>query len=83
MNPPLLMPLAAVPPGRSVVLQRVQGGCGLTSHLAAMGLLPGVKAQVCRNDRTGPVVLGVNGSRMMLGRGMADKVWVQEGGQDA
>ncbi|MBN1676178.1 MAG: ferrous iron transport protein A [Kiritimatiellae bacterium] len=83
MNPALLMPLGAVPAGRSVVLRRVQGGRGLTSHLAAMRLLPGVRAQVCRNDRTGPVLLGVNGSRMMLGRGMAEKVWVQEVGQDA
>ncbi|MDZ4200073.1 MAG: FeoA family protein [Kiritimatiellia bacterium] len=79
MNPALWMPLSLVPTGRSVLLRRVQAGHGLTSRLTAMGLLPGVRVQVCHNDRNGPVVLGLNGSRLMLGRGMADKMSVEDG----
>ena len=79
MNPALWMPLSMVPTGRSVLLRRVQAGHGLTSRLAALGLLPGVRVHVCRNDRSGPVVLGVAGSRLMLGHGMAQKMYVEDG----
>jgi ferrous iron transport protein A len=81
MNPALWMPLSLVPAGRSVLLRRVQAGRGLISRLAAMGLLPGVRVQVCHNDRNGPIILGLNGSRLMLGRGMADKMSVEDGGE--
>jgi Fe2+ transport system protein FeoA len=79
MNPALWMPLSVVSEGRSVVLRRVKAGRGLTSRLAAMGLIPGVEVHVHRNDRNGPVVLGVAGSRVMLGRGMAQKMCVEDG----
>lgn len=72
------LPLSWIRTGHSAVLTRIQAGNGLAGHLAAMGLVPGVRVHVYRNDRTGPVVLGVHGSRVMFGRGMADKVSVQE-----
>ncbi len=78
MNPALWMPLGMVPTGRSVLLRRVQTGHGLSSRLAAMGLLPGMRVQVCHNDRNGPVILGINGSRVMLGRGTANKLSVED-----
>ncbi len=81
MNPALWMPLSLVPSGRSVLLRRVRAGQGLSSRLAAMGLLPGVRVQVCHNDRNGPVIIGINGSRVMLGRGMTDKVTVEDNGE--
>lgn len=77
------MPLSLARAGRSVTLKRIQAGEGLASHLAAMGLVPGVKVHVYRNDRTGPVVLGVHGGRVMFGRGMAEKVCVQEDSGEA
>lgn len=79
MHHGLQMPLSLVSVGRSVVLQRVRAGRGLTSRLAAMGLVPGATVHVHRNDRNGPVVLGVHGARLMLGRGMAEKMAVQDG----
>ncbi len=79
----MTMPLSLVPSNRSVVLRRVQGGQGLNAHLAAMGLLPGVQINVRRNDHSGPVLIGLNDSRLALGRGMAQKLSVQEEvGQD-
>jgi Fe2+ transport system protein FeoA len=82
MNPALLMPLSMVTAGRSVVLRRIRAGRGLCSRLAAMGLIPGTEVHVHRNDRNGHVVLGVAGSRVMLGRGMAQKMCVEEGEAD-
>ena len=83
MHPVPCMPLSTVTPGRSVVLHKVRAGCGLISRLAAMGLMPGATVHVHRNDRTGPVVLGLHGGKLILGRGMADKVSVQAEGQGA
>ncbi len=77
-NPALWTPLSLVQAGITVVLCRVQAGHGLTSRLAAMGFLSGMRVQVCHNDRNGPVILGINGNRMILGRGMADKILVDD-----
>ncbi len=80
-HPGLCMPLGLVSAGRSVVLRRIRAGSGLVARLAAMGLIPGVTVHVHRNDCGGPVVLGLQGGRLVLGRGMADKVSVQESNQ--
>ena len=77
MHPGIYMPLNAVPAGRIVVLRRIREGHGLTSRLAAMGFVPGVTIEVHRNDRNGPVVVGLKGGRVMLGRGMAEKMAVE------
>jgi len=72
-----LLPASAVPERRSVVLRGVSAGNELISRLAAMGLHIGMRIEVCRNRHHGPMVLGCNGSRIMLGRGMADKLMVE------
>ncbi len=69
--------LGTVKPGETVVLRGVQAGCGLSSRLAAMGLVPGVMLNVCQNYHHGPVVVGVKGQRLMLGRGMAEHIYVE------
>ena len=77
MHPSIHMPLSAVPTGRSVVLRRVRDGHGLVARLAAMGFVSGVTIAVHQNDRNGPVVVGLKGGRIMLGRGMAEKMAVE------
>ena len=77
MHPSLHMPLSAVPNGRAVVLRRIREGNGLASRLAAMGFVPGVTIAVHQNDRNGPVIVGLKGGRVMLGRGMAEKMAVE------
>ena len=41
-----------------------------------MGLRPGVAVTVVHNRGRGPFLVAVQGTRIMLGRGMADKVLV-------
>lgn len=77
MSAGLHMPLSTVPAGRTVVLRRVRDGHGLTSRLAAMGLVPGVVIAVHQNHRGGPLVVGVKEGRLMLGRGMAERMAVE------
>lgn len=70
------MPLTIVQVGRCVRLVAVDAGHGLQSRLAAMGLVPGVEIEVLRNSQYGPFLIAVKGSRIMLGRGMAQKIMV-------
>jgi ferrous iron transport protein A len=44
-----------------------------------MGVLPGEKLMVLRNDINGPLVLEVKGTRVAIGRGLCQKVMVSRG----
>lgn len=69
-------PLSGVPSGASVVLRRIRAGRELEARLTAMGFVAGERVTVCRNAVHGPLVVSVKGSRVMLGRGMAEQVAV-------
>jgi ferrous iron transport protein A len=68
------MPLVIVQVGRRVRFVSVEACHGLQSRLAAMGLVPGVEIEVLGNSPHGPFLIAVKGSRIMLGRGMAQKI---------
>ena len=78
MEETTLKPLSQVPEGRTVVLVRIDAGHGLNNRLAVMGLLPNVEFKVVNNHHSGPFVIELKGSRMALGRGMANKILVSE-----
>ena len=71
-----VIPLSTIKSGQKVKLFGVEAGRDLNSRLAAMGLLPNVEITVVSNGHPGPFVISAKGSRMMLGRGMADKIMV-------
>ena len=68
--------LSTVKEGQTVRVVSVNAGRGLNSRLAAMGLAANVEVTVVNNTHPGPFVVTVRGSKMMLGRGMADKIMV-------
>jgi Fe2+ transport system protein FeoA len=70
------MPLTIVQAGRRVRLVAVDAGHGLQGRLTALGLIPGVEIEVLQNSLHGPFLIAVKGSRIMLGRGMAQKIMV-------
>jgi len=69
-------PLSTVGPGETVKIAGVDAGRGLNSRLAAMGLVPNAQVTVVSNNRPGPFVVSVKDSKIMLGRGMAQKIMV-------
>lgn len=69
-------PLSAVGVGETVKLVRVEAGRGLNNRLASMGLVPNVEITVVSSGRPGPFIISVKDSKMMLGRGMAQKIMV-------
>ena len=77
MHDRLHRPLSTVSAGSSVLLRRIRAGQELETRLAALGFVPGAVLDVCRNGCHGPLVVQVKGSRLMLGRGMAEKIAVE------
>jgi ferrous iron transport protein A len=69
-------PLSTVKEGQKVRLVSVNAGRGLNSRLTAMGLVPDVEITVVNNSHPGPFVISVKDSKMMLGRGIAQKIMV-------
>jgi Fe2+ transport system protein FeoA len=72
-----LRPLSTVKDGEKVKLARIDAGRGLNSRLASMGLVPNVEITVVSNRQRGPFMISVKNSKMMLGRGMANKIMVR------
>lgn len=59
-----------------VKIRSFEGGEGLQSHLAGMGLVQGMTLDVIRNDGSGPLVVRVKNTRIAIGRMMAKKILV-------
>ena len=68
-------PLSAVPPGRRVRITSYAGGRMLRSRLAALGLNLGREVDILQNNK-GLIIVGVNGGRVALGRGVSQKIMV-------
>lgn len=78
MKPPSI-PLTLIEPNREVTLMAVHGGRGLRRRLTDMGLNEGMSLRVVQAQTTGPCVIAVGDTRLMLGHGMAQKIFVQPG----
>lgn len=71
------IPLANALVGQELTFVGVtHGGAGLTHRLAELGLIPGMRLEVV-NRGPGPFIVCVRGCRMVLGRGMVDRVLVR------
>jgi ferrous iron transport protein A len=71
------MPLSRSAIGQDVVLTRIVGGRGLVRRLFEMGLRPGSRVIVLNRQPHGPVIVTLGRSRLVLGRGMVDRVFVR------
>ncbi|MFW6066340.1 MAG: FeoA family protein [Planctomycetota bacterium] len=71
------MPVTTAPVGSQVELAEIRGGRGLVFRLAEMGLTPGVRFTVVSRSRPGPLIINLRGTRLMLGAGMAGRVYVR------
>ena len=67
------MPLAMASPGERLRIERLAGGENLRRQLADMGLQLGSELEVI-SANGGPMVVATGGTRLALGRGVAQKV---------
>ena len=72
------VPLAMVRAGRMATIVGVNAGWGLSKRLADMGLVPRTTLRVINSQAPGPIVVEVKGSKLVLGRGIAQKIMVEE-----
>lgn len=71
-----LKPLSKIRTGEKARLVTIEAGRGMSNRLASMGLVSNTEITVISNSHPGPFVINVKGSRVMLGRGMANKIIV-------
>lgn len=77
VEPKTVRPLSTVTSGDTVRLVRVRAGRGLNSRLASMGFVPDVRIRVVSNSHPGPFVVVIKDVKMVLGRGVAQKILIQ------
>ena len=63
--------------GKSAEVNNFEGGKIMGKKLMEMGLNKGAVIKIIRND-AGPLIIKVGETRLVLGRGMAQKVMVKE-----
>ena len=54
----------------------ISGGQGACKRLNELGLVPGVEVELVNKISSGPVMVRVKGSKLALGRGLAQKIEV-------
>lgn len=69
--------LSTVTTGDTVRVVRVQAGRGLNSRLASMGFVSNVSIRVVSNSHPGPFVVIIKDVKMVLGRGVAQKILIR------
>ncbi len=73
-----IFPLSLAVPGKEVILVSIAGGRGLRARLTDMGLNEGIKLKVLHSHRSGPCIILLGNTRLVLGHGMAQKILVEE-----
>lgn len=64
-------------PGDNAKIKQIHAGWGATKRLYEMGLNTGARFKVVKND-TGPVILSLSGNKIAIGRGLAQKIVVND-----
>ena len=73
------MVLLDIEKGKWARVLRLGGGAGLEDKLTQHGLYPGDCVRVLREAPLGgPLLVDVHGREIALGRGVADKIFVEE-----
>lgn len=77
-----LLPLSDCPRDRTACLRCLHVDRCVVHRLLELGLTPGVELRVVQ-DNGGPMLVSVRGSRVALGRDLADNLWVEMDGPTA
>lgn len=70
------LPLVDCPRDRDACLRCLEVDRCVVHRLIELGLTPGTQVRVVQ-DAGGPMLLSVRGSRVALGRDLAERVWVE------
>jgi Fur family ferric uptake transcriptional regulator len=73
-----LMPLTLAKPGERLVIKEITGGAAATMRLLSMGLRRDDRIEVITNNGQGQLAIAVDLKRYVLGRGLAEKIRVEQ-----
>lgn len=82
MQPEHGLSLGGTESGAFVQIERMTGGHHFLSRLASLGFTPGARLKVLQNYGHGPIIVSVRDTRVALGRGEAEKIFVARRGGD-
>ena len=71
------MSLTQIEIGAKVLVEKLNAGQRFQHRMAELGIFPGALIQVLNREGRGPLVVQIGGSRLMLGRQMAEKIAVR------
>jgi Fur family ferric uptake transcriptional regulator len=71
------MPLVMAKPGECLVIKDITGGAGARMRLLSMGLRLKDEIEIVTNPGQGQIVVAVGYKRLVLGRGLAQKIMVR------
>jgi len=78
------VPLTTIMPGKAARVVFVRGGRSVVKRLCDLGLTPGTPISLLRSaPMNGPVEVRLRGCSLALGRGIADKIFVESDGSTA
>jgi len=78
------VPLTSIKPGNSARVVFVRGGRSVVKRLCDLGLTPGTPVSLLRSaPMNGPVEVRLRGCSLALGRGIAEKIFVESEGMAA
>ena len=69
--------LAMCKEGSEVNISMVNCGFALKTKLCDMGLYANTKVKIMKNDLTGPIIVQVKESRIVIGRGQANQIMIK------
>lgn len=72
------MLLSQAEENKNFIIIRIDEGMQIRKKLAAMGIREGICLKVIKNDFTSPIMIGIKGSRISLGRGLGKKIEIYE-----
>ncbi len=73
-----MVSLVEMKAGQAGIVRTINGGQGMVARLQALGLHPGKKVtKLGAVFQKGPVVVGINRSRIALGYGRACRIFVE------
>lgn len=75
---PARFPLSRAAAGERVRVVEITGGLGMFHRLTGMGLRVGAVLRRQNADGVGPIIVSIGPTRLALGRGMAERVIVEE-----
>jgi ferrous iron transport protein A len=71
------LPLTDLNPGASGTIIRLDGGFGMRKRLTDLGVVPGRRATVLSSQKNSPLLVKIDDSRIMIGKGMASRIMVK------